>query len=113
MRFLRVPNLKFRLRVPVPAKIASFDDTFTVNYREDVKLPCQAVGAPLPEIHWKIKGTPYAVTERIRLLPEGSLLIPEVTRDDAGEYTCTVENMYGQDTVSHQLSVQGTHPHGI
>ncbi|KAK4008603.1 hypothetical protein OUZ56_013738 [Daphnia magna] len=90
----------------VPAKIASFDNTFSVSYREDVKLPCQAVGAPLPEIQWKIKGTPYAASERIRLLPEGSLLVREVTRDDAGEYTCTVENMYGQDTVTHQLQVQ-------
>lgn len=93
----------------VPAKIASFDNTFSVSYREDVKLPCQAVGAPLPEIQWKIKGTPYAASERIRLLPEGSLLVREVTRDDAGEYTCTVENMYGQDTVTHQLQVQGKH----
>ncbi|XP_046638873.1 Down syndrome cell adhesion molecule-like protein Dscam2 isoform X13 [Daphnia pulicaria] len=90
----------------VPAKIASFDNTFSVSYREDVKLPCQAVGAPLPEIQWKIKGTPYAASERVRLLPEGSLLVREVTRDDAGEYTCTVENMYGQDTVTHQLQVQ-------
>lgn len=91
----------------VPAKIASFDNTFSVSYREDVKLPCQAVGAPLPEIQWKIKGTPYAASERVRLLPEGSLLVREVTRDDVGEYTCTVENMYGQDTVTHQLQVQG------
>ena len=40
-------------------------------------------------------------------MPEGSLLIREVTREDAGEYTCTVENKYGQDTVNHQLKVQG------
>lgn len=91
----------------VPAKIASFDDKFDVKYREDVKLPCQAVGAPLPEIRWSVKGVPYEATERVRLLPEGSLLIREVTRDDAGEYSCTVENMYGQDTVTHQLQVQG------
>ena len=93
----------------VPAKIASFDNTFSVTYREDVKLPCQSVGAPFPEIKWKIKGVPYAASERIRLLPEGSLLVREVSRDDAGEYTCTVENMYGQDTVTHQLQVQGKH----
>jgi hypothetical protein len=91
----------------VPAKIASFDNTFSVTYREDVKLPCQSVGAPFPEIKWKIKGAPYAASDRIRLLPEGSLLVREVSRDDAGEYTCTVENMYGQDTVTHQLQVQG------
>lgn len=90
----------------VPAKIASFDDKFTVTYREDVTLPCQAVGAPLPEVSWKIKGSVYTPSERVRLLAEGSLMIREVTRDDAGEYTCTVENMYGRDTVTHQLQVQ-------
>ena len=42
-------------------------------------------------------------------MPEGSLLVREVTRDDAGEYKCTVENKYGQDTVTHQLQVQGSY----
>lgn len=32
----------------VPAKIASFDDTFTATFKEDVKLPCLAVGSPTP-----------------------------------------------------------------
>lgn len=43
----------------------------------------------------------------MRLLTEGSLLIREVSRDDAGEYTCHVENPYGQDTVTHTLLIQG------
>lgn len=40
--------------VSVPAKIASFDDKFTATYREDVKLPCLAVGVPAPEVKWKV-----------------------------------------------------------
>lgn len=35
----------------VPARIASFDDTFTATFKEDVKLPCLAVGAPNPGEH--------------------------------------------------------------
>lgn len=38
----------------VPAKIASFDDTFTATFKEDAKLPCLAVGSPTPNITWKV-----------------------------------------------------------
>lgn len=34
----------------VPAKIASFDDEYVATYKEDVKLLCQAVGLPTPDI---------------------------------------------------------------
>jgi Immunoglobulin I-set domain len=91
----------------VPAKIASFDDTFTATYKEDVKLPCLAVGMPAPELQWKVKGTIFQQNDRMRQLPEGSLLIKEVTRGDAGEYSCYVENSFGHDTVTHQLVVHG------
>lgn len=40
--------------IPVPAKIASFDESFTATYKEDVKLPCLAVGVPSPNIIWKV-----------------------------------------------------------
>ncbi|XP_047119733.1 Down syndrome cell adhesion molecule-like protein Dscam2 [Schistocerca piceifrons] len=94
----------------VPAKIASFDDNFTATYKEDVKLPCLAVGIPPPEVVWKVKGLAFQPDDRIRQLPEGSLFITSVTRQDAGEYTCTVENSFGQDTVTHRLVVHAP-PH--
>ncbi|KAB7494490.1 Down syndrome cell adhesion molecule-like protein Dscam2, partial [Armadillidium nasatum] len=94
----------------VPAKIASFDDEYLATYKEDVKLQCQAVGIPAPDIRWTVKGAPFTPNERMRRLPEGSLLIREVSRDDAGEYTCHVENSYGQDTVTHMLLIQAP-PH--
>lgn len=56
---------------------------------------------------WTIRGEPFTPNDRLRQLPEGSLLIREVSRDDAGEYTCHVENSYGQDTVTHALLIQG------
>lgn len=92
----------------VPAKIASFDDSFTATYREDVKLPCLAVGIPAPGIVWKVKGNTLTANDRLRQLPEGSLLIKEVTRGDAGEYSCYVENSFGHDTVTHHLVILGT-----
>ncbi|XP_047019425.1 Down syndrome cell adhesion molecule-like protein Dscam2 isoform X13 [Helicoverpa zea] len=89
----------------VPAKIASFDESFTATYKEDVKLPCLAVGVPPPNILWKVKGHPLEASERVRQLPEGSLQIAGVAREDAGEYSCHVDNQFGTDTVTHTLSV--------
>ncbi|XP_017797231.1 PREDICTED: Down syndrome cell adhesion molecule-like protein Dscam2 [Habropoda laboriosa] len=94
----------------VPAKIASFDDTFTATYKEDVKLPCLAVGVPAPEVIWKVQGAVLQPSDRLRQLPEGSLFIKEVDRTDAGEYSCYVENSFGHDTVTHQLIVHAP-PH--
>ncbi|CAH0555678.1 unnamed protein product [Brassicogethes aeneus] len=96
----------------VPAKTASFDDSFTTTYKEDVTLPCLAVGVPPPTITWSIKGTKFSINsnDRIRQQPDGSLFIRDVTRTDAGEYTCRVENDYGQDSVTHQLIVNAP-PH--
>ncbi|XP_024939105.1 Down syndrome cell adhesion molecule-like protein Dscam2 isoform X42 [Cephus cinctus] len=96
--------------VRVPAKIASFDDKFTATYKEDVKLPCLAVGVPAPEVTWKVRGAVLQSNDRLRQLPEGSLFIKEVDRADAGEYSCYVENSFGHDTVSHQLVVHAP-PH--
>ncbi|XP_059046488.1 cell adhesion molecule DSCAM isoform X7 [Achroia grisella] len=89
----------------VPAKIASFDESFIATYKEDVKLPCLAVGVPPPNILWKVKGQPLETLERIRQLPEGSLQIAGVAREDAGEYSCHVDNQFGTDTVTHTLSI--------
>ncbi|XP_063975858.1 cell adhesion molecule Dscam1 isoform X3 [Diachasmimorpha longicaudata] len=94
----------------VPAKIASFDDKFTATYKEDVKLPCLAVGVPAPEVTWKVRDAKLQPSDRLRQLPEGSLFIKEVDRADAGEYSCYVENSFGHDTVTHQLIVQAP-PH--
>ncbi|KAK3862534.1 hypothetical protein Pcinc_031611 [Petrolisthes cinctipes] len=103
-------SVHLKLSNKVPAKIASFDEEYVATYKEDVKLLCQAVGQPTPDIRWTVHGEPFEANDRMRLLPEGSLLIREVSRDDAGEYTCHVENPYGQDTITHKLLIQAP-PH--
>lgn len=54
-----------------------------------------------------MKGQPLEASERVRQLPEGSLQIAGVAREDAGEYSCHVDNQFGTDTVTHTLSVLG------
>lgn len=89
----------------VPAKIASFDETITATFKEDVKLECQAVGVPTPDITWRIRGAEFQPSDRVRQLPEGSLYIKNVIRQDAGEYTCVAENSIAKDSITHKLIV--------
>ncbi|CAH1122837.1 unnamed protein product [Ceutorhynchus assimilis] len=100
-------NVSVSPSTSVPAKTASFDDSFTTTYKEDVTLPCLAVGVPPPQITWSIKGAKFNpnTNDRVRQQPDGSLFIRDVTRTDAGEYSCKVENDFGQDSVTHQLIV--------
>jgi hypothetical protein len=91
----------------IPAKIASFDDSFVAVAKTDVRLPCIAVGNPSPQLHWKSRDQPIPKNDRIRQLPDGSLQIGRVSKGDAGKYTCMVNNKYGQDMVVHELIVNG------
>lgn len=99
--------INFTVRFTVHARIASFSDNFTATYREDVKLPCLTVGHPAPDILWRVKGRPFENNDRMRQLAEGSLLIKNVTRTDAGEYSCSVENSFGKDQITHRLTIHG------
>lgn len=62
---------------------------------------------PQPVITWKIKGVQFTTNsnDKVRQQPDGSLFIRDVSRTNAGEYSCHVENDYGQDSVTHQLIV--------
>ena len=50
----------------IPAKIASFDDSFVAVAKTDVQLPCIAVGNPSPQLHWKADGNPIPKNDKIR-----------------------------------------------
>lgn len=64
------------------------------------------------KLHPQVKGQPLVPSERVRQLPEGSLQIAGVAREDAGEYSCHVDNQFGTDTVTHTLSVLGAYLYG-
>lgn len=95
------------IRNEIPAKIASFDETFKVIYKKDVKLPCLVVGVPKPAIKWRIKGGDFQASSKISHLQDNSLLIKEVIREDAGDYICIAENSVAKDSITHKLDVLG------
>ncbi|XP_075751457.1 cell adhesion molecule Dscam1 isoform X4 [Rhipicephalus microplus] len=73
-----------------------------------VVLSCQAAGSPKPTVKWSrtTSGTADEVTfsasgSRIRAFPNGTVVIDDVTAEDAGKYTCRAQNGIG--SVSHSL----------
>jgi hypothetical protein len=46
-----------------------------------------------------MRGQPIPKNDRIRQLPDGSLQVTRVVKEDAGSYTCMVKNKFGQDQV--------------
>ncbi|CAG9531886.1 unnamed protein product [Cercopithifilaria johnstoni] len=79
-----------------------------VNIERSVTLQCRAIGYPLPKITWHRNGIPIEkLPARIKILPDGSLLINNVQVDDQDRYTCTAENTFGRQVKATVLLVTG------
>lgn len=69
-------------------------DNTTVYQGHTAILHCQAAGDPEPYIHWVVKDKPLDISKnrRFQKMPNGSLLITDVSAEDTGEYTCVAGN---------------------
>lgn len=70
-------------------------------------LDCQASGEPPPAIAWSRQGQPVLADNRVTLLPNGSLRIAPLHREDTSEYECVARNLLGSVLVTVPLTVQG------
>lgn len=70
-------------------------------------LDCQARGEPPPAIGWSRQGQPLLGDDRVTLLPNGSLRIAALQREDTSEYECVARNLLGSVLVTAPLTVQG------
>uniref|UniRef100_A0A8B9VU12 Protein tyrosine kinase 7 (inactive) n=1 Tax=Anas zonorhyncha TaxID=75864 RepID=A0A8B9VU12_9AVES len=67
----------------------------TVYQGHTAMFQCQAEGDPVPHIQWKGKDKildPSKLLPRIQIMPNGSLVIYDVTTEDSGKYTCIAGN---------------------
>ncbi|NXL77816.1 HMCN1 protein, partial [Leptocoma aspasia] len=71
-----------------------------------VVLDCQARGEPPPAISWSRQGQPLLGDDRVTLLPNGSLRIAALQREDTSEYECVARNLLGSVLVTVPLTVQ-------
>ena len=78
----------------------------------NVTFKCKADGYPEPTIHWykygiRLQNVPVnrtALGSKITLV-ESSLILKEVTRNDAAEYMCEAENVVGRKVQIVMLNV--------
>ncbi|XP_075003539.1 inactive tyrosine-protein kinase 7 isoform X1 [Calonectris borealis] len=68
----------------------------TVYQGHTAMFQCQAEGDPVPHIQWKgkdkILDPGKLLPSRIQIMPNGSLVIYDVTTEDSGKYTCIAGN---------------------
>ncbi|ERE87727.1 immunoglobulin superfamily member 10 [Cricetulus griseus] len=84
--------------------------SFTVPTNSDAFLPCEAVGNPLPTIHWTRASSGLELSQgtqksRFHVLPNGTLSIQRVSVQDRGQYLCSASNPLGKDHLRVTLSV--------
>ncbi|KAL2804546.1 immunoglobulin superfamily member 10 isoform 1 precursor [Daubentonia madagascariensis] len=84
--------------------------SFTVPANSDAFLPCEAVGNPLPTIHWTRVSSGLDLSKRkqnsrFQVHPNGTLSIQRVDIQDRGQYLCSASNPFGMDRLHVTLSV--------
>ncbi|XP_063044170.1 ADAMTS-like protein 3 isoform X2 [Engraulis encrasicolus] len=72
----------------------------------NLTLDCPVTGVPQPTVSWHKKEG--ALSGNTRLLPNGSLLLHNITLQDYGAYTCVAANPIGKSAASSHLHVTAT-----
>ncbi|KAG8194566.1 hypothetical protein JTE90_013309 [Oedothorax gibbosus] len=96
----------------IPARIASFSQQVSTRRKSSTQLPCKAVGIPAAERIWTFKSQAIRDRRRTKFLNNGSLLLEDVDDEDAGNYSCRVQNVYGADEIAFMLNVRAKHLNG-
>ncbi|XP_026917391.1 immunoglobulin superfamily member 10 isoform X1 [Acinonyx jubatus] len=100
----------FRNTFERPRIVGGKAASFTVPANSDAFLPCEAVGNPLPTIHWTRVPSGFDMAKgkqnsRFQVLPNGTLSIQSVDIQDRGQYLCSASNPLGTDRLHVTLSV--------
>uniref|UniRef100_UPI00398E7B96 myopalladin-like isoform X3 n=1 Tax=Pristiophorus japonicus TaxID=55135 RepID=UPI00398E7B96 len=75
-----------------------------------VQLECIVTGLPTPEVRWYCEGKELKNSPDIQIAyvdNQYSLIISEAFEEDTGRYTCLASNIYGSDSTSAELYIEG------
>uniref|UniRef100_A0A663N4U5 Myopalladin n=1 Tax=Athene cunicularia TaxID=194338 RepID=A0A663N4U5_ATHCN len=76
-----------------------------------VQLDCIVVGIPAPEVRWYCEGKELENSPDIQIIQTGdqhSLVIVEAFEEDTGRYSCFASNIYGTDSTSAEIYIEGS-----
>ncbi|XP_073994587.1 Down syndrome cell adhesion molecule 4 isoform X2 [Rhodnius prolixus] len=91
----------------IGAKIVSFSREIVTPWKQNLTLLCRYVGIPVPKLDWKVGGNTLSATNnRYLVKKDGSLLIRDVQYADRGNYSCSVGNRHGEDSIYYLLKVR-------
>uniref|UniRef100_A0A3B4ZEQ8 Immunoglobulin superfamily member 10-like n=1 Tax=Stegastes partitus TaxID=144197 RepID=A0A3B4ZEQ8_9TELE len=90
--------------------VSSSPSTSTVHYGGILQLHCTVTGNPAPIIIWrtpnrKLVDMHFSFDRRLKVHPNGSLLVQAVTEKDAGDYLCIARNKVADDYRLLRVSV--------
>uniref|UniRef100_A0A8C8Z9Z1 Myopalladin n=1 Tax=Prolemur simus TaxID=1328070 RepID=A0A8C8Z9Z1_PROSS len=78
-----------------------------------VQLDCIVVGIPPPQVRWYCEGKELENSPDIHIVQAGnlhSLTIAEAFEEDTGRYSCFASNIYGTDSTSAEIYIEGKKP---
>ncbi|XP_046554795.1 uncharacterized protein LOC124264120 [Haliotis rubra] len=99
------------IEVPVPPKFLQALKTITAMEGTRVIFEGVVTGKPEPSIKWYREGreiTQQADFEISYRQGRVTLIIPETTQEDAGQFRCTAENIAGQSSSTAELIVRAS-----
>ncbi|XP_074017166.1 hemicentin-2 [Numenius arquata] len=100
-------SLRVRVEVHVAPEIQPGPEEVRALLNGSVVLPCQAEGWPVPRVTWWKDGRPLPLhgSNRLQLLPGGSLQIDPIQVQDSGYYLCMASSPAGSDRRGLDLHV--------
>ncbi|PVD21525.1 hypothetical protein C0Q70_17323 [Pomacea canaliculata] len=94
-----------RVIIKVPPRVLVAPGDQAVRIAEKVTLDCSVAGDPVPQILWTKNGRPVTLSERVRQLDNGSLVIYNLLTSDAGQYKCIAINDAGTSEAQSIITV--------
>ncbi|KAG8249764.1 Hemicentin-1 [Homalodisca vitripennis] len=101
-----VARASIDLEVGSPPRIVHPPADLEVPIGKSGSMLCAATGTPVPRTTWTQHGQPLH-NSRIFVSDPGELFIKDAQVEDEGNYTCTVENMFGKATYQIAVKVTG------
>ncbi|XP_051663785.1 hemicentin-2 [Manacus candei] len=100
-------SLRLRVQVHMAPEIQPGPEEVRALLNSSAVLLCQAEGWPVPQVTWRKDGQLLLLpgSDRLQLLPEGSLQINPVQVQDSGHYLCMASSPAGSDRRGLNLHV--------